>query len=179
MRCQWLKENQELLTKRNFGTSLASVDAAAQKHEALENEIASFEGRVKLIVDFADELESEGYQDIEEIIKKREDVIFNWNHLLELLKERYKMFVKIFIYFPISHCGKNYRRNALDLHLQKMELFQEMEEIGHIIKDFDAKLELPDLGCNLEEIDNLMQVHAIIEADINILGDRIKQVETL
>ncbi len=88
MRCQWLKENQKLLTKRNFGTSLASVDAAAQKHEALENEIASFEGRVKMLLDVSFELESEGYQEIEEIIENREDVIQNWNYLLELLKER-------------------------------------------------------------------------------------------
>ncbi len=58
-----------------------------------------------------------------------------------------------------------------------MELFQEMDDIRVIIKNFDAKLQVPDLCNNLEEIDNLMQNHALIEADVNILGDRIKQVE--
>jgi len=88
MRIIWLKENQEILTRRNFGTTLASVDAATQKHEALENEIASFEERVRGVVDVADELENEGYEFTERILERKEEVVQNWNHLYNLLKDR-------------------------------------------------------------------------------------------
>lgn len=39
MRETWLQENQRLVSQDNFGTDLASVEAANKKHEAIETGI--------------------------------------------------------------------------------------------------------------------------------------------
>lgn len=67
MRETWLSENQRLVSQDNFGTDLASVEAATKKHEAIETDIYAYEERVQAVVAVAEELESENYHDINRI----------------------------------------------------------------------------------------------------------------
>lgn len=64
MREAWLTENQRLVSQDNFGSDLASVEAATKKHEAIETDIYAYEERVQAVVAVASELESENYHDV-------------------------------------------------------------------------------------------------------------------
>ena len=48
MRETWLSENQRLVSQDNFGFDLASVEAGAKKHEAIETDIFAYEERVQV-----------------------------------------------------------------------------------------------------------------------------------
>uniref|UniRef100_A0A0N4XHY3 Spectrin beta chain, non-erythrocytic 4 (inferred by orthology to a human protein) n=1 Tax=Nippostrongylus brasiliensis TaxID=27835 RepID=A0A0N4XHY3_NIPBR len=50
MRETWLTENQRLVSQDNFGSDLASVEAATKKHEAIETDIFAYEERVQAVV---------------------------------------------------------------------------------------------------------------------------------
>ncbi|MCP4599801.1 MAG: hypothetical protein GY847_04545, partial [Proteobacteria bacterium] len=63
----WLSENQRLVSQDNFGTDLASVEAATKKHEAIEMDIYAYKECVQAVVAFAAELEAEDYHDIDRI----------------------------------------------------------------------------------------------------------------
>lgn len=67
MREAWLTENQRLVSQDNFGSDLASVEAATKKHEAIETDIYAYEERVQAVVGVASELELENYQDVDRI----------------------------------------------------------------------------------------------------------------
>lgn len=56
MREAWLKENQRLVSQDNFGSDLASVEAALKKHEAIETDIYAYEERVQAVVAVANEV---------------------------------------------------------------------------------------------------------------------------
>jgi hypothetical protein len=72
MRETWLSENQRLVSQDNFGTDLASVEAATKKHEAIETDIYAYEERVQAVVAVAAELEAENYHDIDRINERYE-----------------------------------------------------------------------------------------------------------
>ncbi|XP_042895897.1 spectrin beta chain [Parasteatoda tepidariorum] len=110
MREAWLSENQRLVSQDNFGFDLASVEAAAKKHEAIETDIYAYEERVQAVVAVAQELETENYHDIERINARL------------------------------------------------------------------ARLLSKDYGKHLMGVEDLLQKHSLVEADINVLGERVKAV---
>lgn len=67
MRETWLTENQRLVSQDNFGSDLASVEAANKKHEAIETDIYAYEERVQAVVGVAGELEQEQYHEVDRI----------------------------------------------------------------------------------------------------------------
>ena len=67
MREDWLKESTKLLETDNFGSDLASVEAAQKKHEAIEMDIVAYNQRIKSLVQKSEILENENFHDIENI----------------------------------------------------------------------------------------------------------------
>ncbi|XP_055307281.1 spectrin beta chain isoform X2 [Sitodiplosis mosellana] len=155
MRETWLSENQRLVSQDNFGFDLAAVEAAAKKHEAIETDIFAYEERVQAVVAVSDELESERYHDIERIAARKDNVLRLWNYLLELLRAR---------------------RSRLELSLQLQQNFQEMLYILDNMEDIKQRLLTDDYGRHLMGVEDLLQKHALVEADINVLGERVKSV---
>ncbi|XP_050300402.1 spectrin beta chain isoform X2 [Anthonomus grandis grandis] len=155
MRETWLSENQRLVSQDNFGQDLAAVEAAAKKHEAIETDIFAYEERVQAVVSVAAELEAENYHDMERINARKDNVLRLWNYLLELLRAR---------------------RNRLDLSLQLQQNFQEMLHILDAMEELKARLLVDDYGKHLMGVEDLLQKHNLLEADINILGERVKAV---
>uniref|UniRef100_A0AAR5QGN6 Spectrin beta chain, non-erythrocytic 2 n=2 Tax=Dendroctonus ponderosae TaxID=77166 RepID=A0AAR5QGN6_DENPD len=155
MRETWLSENQRLVSQDNFGQDLAAVEAAAKKHEAIETDILAYEERVQAVVSVAAELEAESYHDMERINARKDNVLRLWNYLLELLRAR---------------------RNRLDLSLQLQQNFQEMLHILDAMEELKTRLLIEELGKHLMGVEDLLQKHNLLEADINILGDRVKAV---
>ncbi|XP_076252536.1 spectrin beta chain isoform X3 [Rhynchophorus ferrugineus] len=155
MRETWLSENQRLVSQDNFGQDLAAVEAAAKKHEAIETDIFAYEERVQAVVSVAAELEAEKYHDMDKINARKDNVLRLWNYLLELLRAR---------------------RNRLDLSLQLQQNFQEMLHILDAMEELKARLLVDDYGKHLMGVEDLLQKHSLLEADINILGERVKSV---
>jgi len=158
MRETWLSENQRLVSQDNFGFDLAAVEAAAKKHEAIETDIFAYEERVQAVVAVAHELEAENYHDIERINARKDNVLRLWNYLLELLKAR---------------------RSRLELSLQLQHNFQEMVYILDSMEELKMRLLSDDYGKHLLGVEDLLQKHSLVEADINVLGERVKQVNNI
>lgn len=155
MRETWLSENQRLVSQDNFGHDLTAVEAAAKKHEAIETDILAYEERVQAVVSVAGELETENYHDMERINARKENVLRLWNYLLELLRAR---------------------RYRLELSLQLQQNFQEMLHILDAMEELKTRLLTDDYGKHLMGVQDLLQKHNLLEADINVLGDRVKAV---
>ncbi|XP_055390536.1 spectrin beta chain isoform X2 [Condylostylus longicornis] len=155
MRETWLSENQRLVSQDNFGFDLAAVEAAAKKHEAIETDIFAYEERVQAVVAVCDELESERYHDINRITQRKENVLRLWNYLLELLKAR---------------------RQRLEISMQLQQNFQEMLYILDNMEELKQLLLTDDYGKHLMGVEDLLQKHSLVEADINVLGERVKSV---
>eukprot|EP00096_Caligus_rogercresseyi_P005117 TRINITY_DN1_c1_g1_i5.p1 TRINITY_DN1_c1_g1~~TRINITY_DN1_c1_g1_i5.p1 ORF type:complete len:2388 (+),score=778.70 TRINITY_DN1_c1_g1_i5:189-7352(+) len=155
MRETWLSENQRLVSQDNFGFDLAAVEAASKKHEAIETDIFAYEERVQAVVAVASELEVEKYHDIDRINARRDNVLRLWNYLLELIYAR---------------------RNRLVVSLNLQNGFQEIVYILDSMEELKMRLLSDDYGRHLIGVEDLLQKHSLVEADINVLGERVKQV---
>lgn len=155
MRETWLSENQRLVSQDNFGLDLGAVEAAAKKHEAIETDIFAYEERVQAVVAVSQELEAENYHDINRINARKDNVLRLWSYLLELLRAR---------------------RSRLELSLQLQQNFQEMLYILDSMEELKMRLLSDDYGKHLMGVEDLLQKHSLVEADINVLGERVKAV---
>ncbi|KAG7462992.1 hypothetical protein MATL_G00190580 [Megalops atlanticus] len=155
MRETWLSENQRLVSQDNFGFDLQAVEAATKKHEAIETDIAAYEERVQAVVAVARELEAENYHDIKRIAARKDNVMRLWEYLLELLRAR---------------------RQRLDMNLGLQRVFQEMLHIMDWMDEMKMLLLSQDYGKHLLGVEDLLQKHALVEADIAIQADRVKAV---
>ncbi|KAL1006210.1 hypothetical protein UPYG_G00069280 [Umbra pygmaea] len=155
MRETWLSENQRLVSQDNFGFDLPAVDAATKKHEAIETDITAYEERVQAVVSVARELERENYHDIKRITARKDNVIRLWEYLLELLKAR---------------------RQRLEMNLGLQRVFQEMLYIMDWMDEMKMMLLSQEYGKHLLGVEDLLQKHALVEADISIQADRVKTV---
>ncbi|XP_039594856.1 spectrin beta chain, non-erythrocytic 1 isoform X2 [Polypterus senegalus] len=155
MRETWLSENQRLVSQDNFGYDLQAVEAATKKHEAIETDIAAYEERVQAVVAVARELETENYHDIKRITARKDNVIRLWEYLLELLRAR---------------------RQRLEMNLGLQKVFQEMLYIMDWMDEMKMLLLSQDYGKHLLGVEDLLQKHTLVEADIGIQADRVKAV---
>uniref|UniRef100_A0A4W5Q7J1 Spectrin beta chain n=1 Tax=Hucho hucho TaxID=62062 RepID=A0A4W5Q7J1_9TELE len=152
MRETWLLENQRLVAQDNFGYDLPAVEAAKKKHDAIETDIAAYEERIQGIVAISKELESERYHDAKRIDVRKENILRLRDYLLELLKAR---------------------RARLDKNLTLQRIFQEMLYIVNWMDEMKARLLSPDFGKHLLEVEDLLQKHALVEADIAVQAERV------
>uniref|UniRef100_A0A8C6YEN6 Calponin-homology (CH) domain-containing protein n=1 Tax=Naja naja TaxID=35670 RepID=A0A8C6YEN6_NAJNA len=88
MRETWLNENQRLVSQDNFGCDLPAVEAAMKKHEAIEADISSYQERIQVVLELAQEVESEGYYDSRRIIAQKDNILRQWGLLTELVSAR-------------------------------------------------------------------------------------------
>ncbi|XP_014050858.1 spectrin beta chain, erythrocytic isoform X1 [Salmo salar] len=152
MRETWLLENQRLVAQDNFGYDLPAVEAAKKKHDAIETDIAAYEERIQGIVAISKELQSERYHDAKRIDVRKENILRLRDYLLELL---------------------NARRARLDKNLTLQRIFQEMLYIINWIDEMKTRLLSPDFGKHLLEVEDLLQKHALVEADIAVQAERV------
>ncbi|XP_062862945.1 spectrin beta chain, erythrocytic [Trichomycterus rosablanca] len=153
MRETWLLENQRLVSQDNFGYDLPAVEAAKKKHDAIETDIAAYEERVQALVALSKELETERYHDAKRIHAKKDNILRLWDYLQELLSAR---------------------RGRLEKNLTLQRIFQEMLYIINWMDEMKARLLSPDFGKHLLEVEDLLQKHALIEADIAVQAERVR-----
>ncbi|XP_003499365.1 spectrin beta chain, erythrocytic [Cricetulus griseus] len=155
MRETWLNENQRLVTQDNFGYDLAAVEAAKKKHEAIETDTAAYEERVKALEDLAQELEKENYHDQKRIMARKDNILRLWSYLQELLRSR---------------------RQRLEATLELQKLFQDMLHSIDWTDEMKAHILSAEFGKHLLEVEDLLQKHRLMEADIAIQGDKVKAI---
>ena len=72
-------------------------------------------------------------------------------------------------FLPLSYL---FRSPLLTLYFHNSFLFFSMEELK-------LRLLSDDFGKHLMGVEDLLQKHSLVEADINVLGERVKQVLSL
>uniref|UniRef100_A0A672PDB8 Spectrin beta chain n=1 Tax=Sinocyclocheilus grahami TaxID=75366 RepID=A0A672PDB8_SINGR len=156
MRETWLSENQRLVSQDNFGVELGAVEAATRKHEAIETDIQAYGERVAAVEAVARELEAEGYHEVRRILARRDNVLRLWEYLKELLAAR---------------------RERLFAHRDLQRLLQEMSYIMDWMEDMKSRLLSQDSGKHLHDVEDLLQKHTLVEADISAQAERVKAVQ--
>ncbi|XP_046711712.1 spectrin beta chain, erythrocytic isoform X1 [Silurus meridionalis] len=152
MRETWLLENQKLVAQDNFGYDLPAVEAAKKKHDAIETDIAAYAERVQSLVALSKELESERYHDAKRINARKDNILRLWDYLQELLSAR---------------------RGRLEKNLTLQRIFQEMLYIINWMDEMKNRVQSLDFGKHLLEVEDLLQKHALIEADIAVQAERV------
>ncbi|XP_032820091.1 spectrin beta chain, non-erythrocytic 1-like isoform X1 [Petromyzon marinus] len=155
MRETWLAENQRLVMQDNFGADLAAVEAATKKHEAIETDMAAYEGRVRAVEGVARELEAERYHEVARVVRRRDGVLQLWRRLQELLAAR---------------------RTRLEMTLALQRAFHEMLYTGAWMDEMKLRLLSQECGKHLLGVEDLLQKHALVEADVAAQADRVKAV---
>ncbi|XP_074786840.1 spectrin beta chain, non-erythrocytic 4 isoform X2 [Athene noctua] len=153
MRETWLNENQRLVSQDNFGYDLPAVEAAMKKHEAIEADISSYQERIQVVVELALEMESEGYYDTKRISAQKDNILRQWGLLTELVRAR---------------------RARLEQNLALQKIFQEMVYMIDWMEEMQVLLVSKDLGKHLLEVDDLLQKHGLLEADISAQTERVR-----
>ncbi|XP_056333913.1 spectrin beta chain, non-erythrocytic 4-like isoform X1 [Danio aesculapii] len=157
MRQAWLNENQRLVSQDNFGYDLPAVEAAMKKHEAIEADILSYEERISVVVELANEMESEGYYDTRRISARRENILGQWTLLKKLVVGR---------------------KARLEKNLALQKTFQEMVYMIDWMEEMQVKLLSKDYGKHLLEVEDMLQKQSLQEADISIQADRVQTLNT-
>ncbi|MGH0114937.1 UNVERIFIED_CONTAM: hypothetical protein FKN15_065861 [Acipenser sinensis] len=153
MREAWLNENQRLVSQDNFGYDLLAVEAAMKKHEAIEADISSYEERIAVVVELSAEMESESYYDVRRIAAQKDNIRRQWSLLKELVIGR---------------------RARLERNLTLQNTFQEMVYMIDWMEEMQVLLLSKDFGKHLLEVDDLIQKHGLLEADISVQAERVK-----
>ncbi|KAM9260145.1 LOW QUALITY PROTEIN: spectrin beta chain, non-erythrocytic 4-like [Morus bassanus] len=153
MRETWLNENQRLVSQDNFGYDLPAVEAAMKKHEAIEADISSYQERIQVVVELALEMESEGYYDTKRISAQKDNILRQWGLLTELVRSR---------------------RARLEQNLALQKIFQEMVYMIDWMEEMQVLLVSKDLGKHLLEVEDLLQKHGLLEADISAQTERVR-----
>ncbi|XP_075382260.1 spectrin beta chain, non-erythrocytic 2 [Mycteria americana] len=155
MRETWLSENQRLVSQDNFGTDMSAVEAAVRKHEAIETDIVAYSERVQAVSAVAAELEAERYHDIRRVLTRRDNVVRLWDFLRQLVAAR---------------------RERLLLHLELQKMLQDLAHLMDWMEEMKGRLQSQDLGKHLHGVDDLLQIHALVEADIAAQAERVRAV---
>ncbi|XP_054855022.1 spectrin beta chain, non-erythrocytic 4 [Eublepharis macularius] len=153
MREAWLNENQRLVSQDNFGYDLPAVEAAMKKHEAIEADISSYQERIQVVVELAQETESEGYYDSKRIRVQKDNILRQWGLLGELVSAR---------------------RARLEQNMALQKIFQEMVYMIDWMDEMQAQLGSKEFGKHLLEVEDLRQKHSLVEADISAQSERVQ-----
>uniref|UniRef100_A0A8C9PLT4 Spectrin beta chain, non-erythrocytic 2 n=1 Tax=Spermophilus dauricus TaxID=99837 RepID=A0A8C9PLT4_SPEDA len=155
MRETWLSENQRLVSQDNFGLELAAVEAAVRKHEAIETDIVAYSGRVQAVDAVAAELATERYHDIKRIAARQHNVARLWDFLRQMVAAR---------------------RERLLLNLELQKVLQDLLYLMDWMGEMKGRLQSQDLGKHLAGVEDLLQLHELVEADIAVQAERVRAV---
>ncbi|XP_016063830.1 PREDICTED: spectrin beta chain, non-erythrocytic 2 [Miniopterus natalensis] len=155
MRETWLSENQRLVSQDNFGLELAAVEAAVRKHEAIETDIVAYSGRVQAVDAVAAELAAERYHDIQRIAARQRNVARLWGFLRQMVAAR---------------------RERLLVSLELQKVFQDLLYLMDWMDEMKGRLQSQDLGKHLAGVEDLLQLHELVESDIAVQAERVRAV---
>lgn len=127
----------------------------------------------------AQELEAENYHDIDRINARKDNVLRLWQYLLELLRARrmrLELSLQLQQNFQVRYLIRPWKFGCFFFFKFPSFLFQEMLYILDSMEELKVRLLSEDYGKHLMGVEDLLQKHALVEADINVLGERVKMV---
>lgn len=151
----YLKEMIQVLSDPRYGSNLTQVEATMKKHEAISADILAREERFKNLAVMADELVKENYHSKERIKKREQEIMERWNYLLELLKKH---------------------RITLTNFSNLMSMLREIDTITAEIRSTEGGFYSDDYGRHLLSVEDLLQKHNLVEAQIISQGDTINKL---
>ncbi|CAG0913206.1 unnamed protein product [Notodromas monacha] len=155
VRENYLKEMNQVLSDPRYGCNVSQIDATVKKHEAISADILARRERLHELADMAVELDRENYRGKEEIKKRSREIMEKWQELLKLLEK-----LKV----------------TLATLSNLMSLLREAETVTASVKDLEDAFKSEDVGIHLMDVEDLLQKHAIQEAEVNSVGDTIKKL---
>ncbi|KAL7669647.1 hypothetical protein ACOME3_010294 [Neoechinorhynchus agilis] len=157
MREKWLHDSQKLVASDRFGDDLISVEAAFKKQEAIQTDIAAFQDRLSNLVALAKELDVENYHQSDRVMARKQTIILLWEYLLELV---------------------NSRRKRLEREYSVHKILAEANYILKWIGEIENALQREDINKHLMRVDDLLQTHDLLKADISVVGERVSRLMT-
>ncbi|RLV64053.1 hypothetical protein DV515_00017642, partial [Chloebia gouldiae] len=137
------------------GGPWGGVEAALRKHEAIESDIAAYGSRVRAVTAVAAELEAERYHDMGGIATRRDHVVSLWEALRAQVAAR---------------------RERLRAHLELQRLLRDLEHLMGWMEEMEVRLQSRDFGQHLSQVDDLLQIHALVEGDVAAQAERVRSV---
>lgn len=90
-----------------------------KKHEAIEADISSYQERIQVVLELAQEVESEGYYDSRRIIAQKDNILRQWGLLTVLVSAR---------------------RTRLEQNVALQKIFQEMVYMIDWMEDMQVRV---------------------------------------
>jgi spectrin beta len=153
LRDSWLTEMDHVLTEMTYGDTSGSVTAALKRHEAVNTDVRAREERIDAVVRIADQLIAGEYYQAGTVKQRQQDIKTKWQALLQKLEQR---------------------RQALQSFRDLMVVFADMDSAITEMTLIENGLKSDDYGKHLTSVEDLIQKHSIVEADVSSHGERIK-----
>ncbi|KAF4529736.1 hypothetical protein B566_EDAN017988, partial [Ephemera danica] len=198
LRDGYLKEMIQVLSDPRYGSNLSQVDATVKKHEAISADILAREERFNDLTNMAEELVEEKYRGCKEIVDKEQEVMKRWRELLSLLEKHkaslatlswlmstlreietligtiQELEIHALSELQVNSIGETQRK----LHRQALSFVssghKEAPALETRLKQLDAayaSFMSDDVGPHLLAVEDLVQIHALSELQVNSIGE--------
>ncbi|XP_065894234.1 spectrin beta chain, non-erythrocytic 1-like isoform X3 [Dysidea avara] len=155
LRESWLADMTQILDELDNGRDMHSVDAALKRHEAIHTDVDARSTRIHDIRELGRELSQESYYDSQSIQSRVQSIQNMWDTLLAKLDSR---------------------KITLTSQRDLMTVFNEMDECLTDMGIIQMSLQSEDYGKHLLSVQDLLQKHSLLEADIVTITERVKVV---
>lgn len=159
LREAYLKEMLAVLNDPRIGSNLTQIEATVKKHEAISADILARAERFESLSKIAQDLIDDNYHGKAMIDKHRNEIMTRWNSLLQLLAQH---------------------KQNLTISSNLMALLREVGAISAEIKDIQKGLTIDESagGKHLSGVEDLLQKHSLIQAQITGQEETIKKLNT-
>ncbi|XP_055880886.1 spectrin beta chain, non-erythrocytic 2-like isoform X3 [Biomphalaria glabrata] len=151
IRESWLTDMETILKEQIVCNNAAQTEAAVKKHEAISAEILARKDRFRALNNLATELVQGNYRAKDKVKQKDQEVMLRWKNLLDKLDSR---------------------KATLSGFNNLMAMFREIESIGEELKEVEPKVKADNYGKHLIDTQDLLQKHALQEAQLHSLSVR-------
>uniref|UniRef100_A0A914XIB6 Spectrin alpha chain n=1 Tax=Plectus sambesii TaxID=2011161 RepID=A0A914XIB6_9BILA len=155
LRESWLREMTAVLQDVDFGRTAAQVEASVKKHEAISTDIIPRDDRFKTLSVMAADLVKEHYHDSDRVRGREREILDKWAQLLHALEQRRKALMSL---------------NDL------MTLLRDIDTLSSEFSHIEPSVRSRDMGKHILGVDDLLQKHSLVEAQINAQGEWLKNV---
>ncbi|XP_076343494.1 spectrin alpha chain-like isoform X2 [Tachypleus tridentatus] len=155
----WIAEKIQIATDESYRDP-ANIQSKHQKHQAFEAEIAANADRVQAVLGLGQNLiDKHQCAGSEEAVKARlVSLADQWEHLTQKSSEKS---------LKLKEVNKERSFNAA------------IKDLDFWLGEVDSLLETDDSGKDLASVQNLIKKHQLVEADITVHEDRIKDMNNL
>ncbi|TKR60860.1 hypothetical protein L596_028044 [Steinernema carpocapsae] len=155
LRENWVRDMTQVLEQFECGRTAAEVEAAVKKQQAIEADILPREERFAALSVMSSELIRENYHDAAKIQAREREVMDRWANLRRLLNER---------------------KTQLSTLNELKNLVRDIDTLVVELSHLEPMIRNRDIGKHILGVEDLLQKHELIEAQLNGHGEWLKNV---